>query len=188
MAQRQGPSMDRLDHGSGNEPDDGQGPIRVMDAPSIGAELRDARLKLGQELADVSAVLRIRRVFLEAIEEDQFDQLPGAPYAVGFIRAYAGHVGLDPDEVVRCFKEQASGLERLSDLAFPEVITESRIPRGAILLISVVLVVAAYGGWYYLSAKDISISDLIPAVPEKLANLISVEEPDAPAPDAAPTA
>ena len=180
--------MDRLDHGSGNEPDDGQGPIRVMDAPSIGAELRDARLKLGQELADVSAVLRIRRVFLEAIEEDQFDQLPGAPYAVGFIRAYAGHVGLDPDEVVRCFKEQASGLERLSDLAFPEVITESRIPRGAILLISVVLVVAAYGGWYYLSAKDISISDLIPAVPEKLANLISVEEPDAPAPDAAPTA
>ena len=188
MAQRQGPSMDRLDHGPGHEPDDGQDPIRGRDASSIGAELRDARLKLGQELADVSAVLRIRRVFLEAIEEDQFDQLPGAPYAIGFIRAYAGHLGLDADEVVRCFKEQASGLERQTDLVFPEVITESRIPRGAILLISMVLVVAAYGGWYYLSANDIAISDIIPAVPEKLASLISGEGPDAPPPDAAPTA
>ncbi|MCZ6482445.1 MAG: DUF4115 domain-containing protein [Alphaproteobacteria bacterium] len=180
--------MDRLDHGPGHEPDDGQDPIRGRDASSIGAELRDARLKLGQKLADVSAVLRIRRVFLEAIEEDQFDQLPGAPYAIGFIRAYAGHLGLDADEVVRCFKEQASGLERQTDLVFPEVITESRIPRGAILLISMVLVVAAYGGWYYLSTNDIAISDIIPAVPEKLASLISGEGPDAPPPDAAPTA
>ena len=186
MAQRQRPSMDRSDHG--HEPDDGQDPIRGRDSPSIGSELRDARLKLGQELADVASVLRIRRVFLEAIEEDHFDQLPGAPYAVGFVRAYAGHLGLDADEVVRCFKEQASGLERPADLAFPEVITESRIPRGAILLISVVLVVVAYGGWYYLSAKNITISDIIPAVPEKLASLISGKEPDAPAPDAAPTA
>ncbi|MEE8547925.1 MAG: RodZ domain-containing protein [Alphaproteobacteria bacterium] len=188
MAQRQGPSMDRLDHGPGHEPDDGQDPIRGRDAPSIGAELRDARLKLGQELADVASVLRIRRVFLEAIEEDHFDQLPGAPYATGFIRAYAGHLGLDADEVVRCFKEQASGLERQTDLAFPEVITESRIPRGAILLISVVLVVTAYGGWYYLSTKNISISEIIPAVPEKLASLVLGEGPGAPAPDAAPTA
>jgi len=180
--------MDRLDQGPGHEPDDGQDPIRGRDASSIGAELRDARLKLGQELADVAEVLRIRRVFLEAIEEDHFDQLPGAPYATGFVRAYAGHLGLDADEVVRCFKEQASGLERQTDLVFPEVITESRIPRGAILLISMVLVVAAYGGWYYLSANDIAISDIIPAVPEKLASLISGEGPDAPAPDAAPTA
>ena len=188
MAQRQGPSMDRLDHGPGHEPDDGQDPIRGRDAPSIGAELRDARLKLGQELADVASVLRIRRVFLEAIEEDHFDQLPGAPYATGFVRAYAGHLGLDADEVVRCFKEQASGLERQTDLAFPEVITESRIPRGAILLISVVLVVTAYGGWYYLSTNNISISEIIPAVPEKLASLVLGEGPGAPAPDAAPTA
>ena len=188
MAQRQEPSMDRLDHGPGHEPDDGQDPIRGRDAPSIGAELRDARLKLGQELADVASVLRIRRVFLEAIEEDHFDQLPGAPYATGFVRAYAGHLGLDADEVVRCFKEQASGLERQTDLAFPEVITESRIPRGAILLISVVLVVTAYGGWYYLSTNNISISEIIPAVPEKLASLVLGEGPGAPAPDAAPTA
>ncbi|MCH8138242.1 MAG: DUF4115 domain-containing protein [Proteobacteria bacterium] len=180
--------MDRLDHGPGHEPDDGQDPIRGRDAPSIGAELRDARLKLGQELADVASVLRIRRVFLEAIEEDHFDQLPGAPYAIGFVRAYAGHLGLDADEVVRCFKEQASGLERQTDLAFPEVITESRIPRGAILLISVVLVVTAYGGWYYLSTNNISISEIIPAVPEKLASLVLGEGPGAPAPDAAPTA
>ena len=188
MAQRQGPSMDRLDHGPGHEPDDGQDPIRGRDAPSIGAELRDARLKLGQELADVASVLRIRRVFLEAIEEDHFDLLPGAPYAIGFIRAYAGHLGLDSDEVVRCFKEQASGMERQTDLVFPEVITESRIPRGAILLISVVLVVTAYGGWYYLSTNNISISEIIPAVPEKLASLVLGEGPGAPAPDAAPTA
>ncbi len=188
MAQRQGTSMDRLDYGPGHEPDDGQDPFRDRGASSIGAELRDARLKLGQELADVAAVLRIRRVFIEAIEEDHFDQLPGAPYAVGFIRAYAGHLGLDADEVVRCFKEETSGLERQTDLVFPEVITESRIPRGAILLISMVLVVAAYGGWYYLSANDIAISDIIPAVPEKLASLISGEGPDAPAPDADPTA
>ncbi len=66
----------------------------------VGAFLRASRLRRGEELADVAAQLRIRLVYLEAIEDGRFDALPGNTYAVGFIRTYAEYLGLDGQLVV----------------------------------------------------------------------------------------
>ncbi|MBC8159418.1 MAG: helix-turn-helix domain-containing protein, partial [Alphaproteobacteria bacterium] len=54
--------------------------------PGVGALLRASRLRYGEELQDVSAVLRIRYPYLEAIEDGRYDDLPGPSYAVGFVR------------------------------------------------------------------------------------------------------
>jgi cytoskeletal protein RodZ len=61
----------------------------------IGSSLRQAREKRGLELDAVQRALRIRRRYLEAIENDRFDQLPGEVYARGFLREYADFLGLD---------------------------------------------------------------------------------------------
>ncbi|MFQ5764972.1 MAG: helix-turn-helix domain-containing protein, partial [Rhodospirillales bacterium] len=76
------------------------------DGHSVGALLKVSRLRVGMDLEEVADVLRIRYVYLEAIEDGRFDDLPGTPYATGFIRAYAEHLGLDSDEVVRRFKNR----------------------------------------------------------------------------------
>ena len=64
----------------------------------VGALLRASRLRVGENLQDVAAMLCIRYPYLEAIESARYNELPGLTYAVGFIRAYAEHLGLDSEE------------------------------------------------------------------------------------------
>jgi cytoskeleton protein RodZ len=61
----------------------------------IGATLRKARARREVELSEVEAATRINARFLRAIEEEDWDALPGDVYARGFVRAYADHLGLD---------------------------------------------------------------------------------------------
>jgi cytoskeleton protein RodZ len=66
----------------------------------IGTTLRDARERLGLELADCERATRIRTGQLRALEEGRFDKLPEPPYTRGFIRAYAKVLGLDAERLV----------------------------------------------------------------------------------------
>jgi len=62
---------------------------------SVGRTLREARAQRGVTLAEVEARIRIRARFLRAIEEEDWSVLPGEAYTRGFIRTYAGYLGLD---------------------------------------------------------------------------------------------
>lgn len=73
---------------------------------SIGQRLREERLRKGIKLSEISEFTRIRTGFLEAIEADQFDQLPGNFYARSFIRQYARYIGLDDPELEAEIKRQ----------------------------------------------------------------------------------
>ncbi len=132
---------------------------------NIGDDLRAARLARGEDLQDIAAQLRIRFVYLEAIENGAFDSLPGPTYAIGFVRAYARYLHLDSEDMIARFKEEASGIDAPAELTFPEPVSESRVPRGGLVVIALLLAVAAYGGWYYLSTRDMSVADLVPPVP-----------------------
>jgi cytoskeletal protein RodZ len=66
----------------------------------FGDKFRKAREKKDISLDDVSNVTKISARMLRAIEEEHFDQLPGGVFNKGFIRAYAKHLGLDPEEAV----------------------------------------------------------------------------------------
>ena len=61
----------------------------------IGASLREARLRRGLSAGDVERELRIRERYLRALEEEQWELLPGEAYAKGFLRTYAEFLGLD---------------------------------------------------------------------------------------------
>ena len=61
----------------------------------IGNSLRDARLRQGLELDQLEAETKIRAKYLRALEEEQFEQLPGDTYVKGFLRTYADRLGLD---------------------------------------------------------------------------------------------
>lgn len=138
----------------------------------IGALLRASRLRCGEELDDVAAILRIRRPYLEAIEEGRFADLPGATYAVGFIRAYAEHLGLDSTEVVRRFKSsEAQPTRGKPELVFPVPVAETGVPGGAIVFVGVLVAVVAYGAWYLSSTKDGFFAELVSPLPERLASL-----------------
>jgi cytoskeleton protein RodZ len=73
---------------------------------NIGARLQASRERLGYSLADVAAALRIQPRYLVAIEHDDCSILPPRPYGRGFVRAYAAHLGENPEQTVRDFFAQ----------------------------------------------------------------------------------
>ena len=152
---------------------------------AVGAMLRATRQRYGWDLEDVERALRIRIVHLQAIEDGRFEDLPGPAYAVGFVRAYADHLGLEREEVVSHFRDEISDLPRRTRLNFPTPIPESRVPSGAILLISLAVAAVAYGGWYYLTMKNRSGLELVAEVPQKLADMFKPQYENPPATEAA---
>jgi cytoskeleton protein RodZ len=66
----------------------------------FGDKFRKEREKKGIPLEEVSNATKISSRMLRAIEDEEFDQLPGGVFNRGFIRAYAKHLGLDDDEAV----------------------------------------------------------------------------------------
>lgn len=67
---------------------------------SIGARLAEARRRRGKSIKDVEATLRIRSQYLEALEKNDFEQIPGEAYVKAFLRSYASYLELDPQELI----------------------------------------------------------------------------------------
>jgi len=141
---------------------------RVRRPTTVGGLLREAREARGLDVERVGATLRIRPAYLQAIEEDRYDRLPGAAYALGFVRAYAEFVGLDGADVARRYKQEATGLEARPDLSFPVALPERSRPGGAIFLVALILAACGYGLWYYVSTGERSRPERVAAVPAQL--------------------
>ncbi|HET7507668.1 MAG TPA: helix-turn-helix domain-containing protein [Solirubrobacterales bacterium] len=65
----------------------------------VGQKLREARGRKKLSLQQVEEATKIRGRYLGAIENDEWDQLPGDTYARAFIRTYGRYVGLDGDRL-----------------------------------------------------------------------------------------
>jgi cytoskeleton protein RodZ len=66
----------------------------------FGEKFRKERAKKNFSLDDVAGVTKIGTRMLQAIEEENFDRLPGGVFNKGFIRTYAKHLGMNDDKAV----------------------------------------------------------------------------------------
>ncbi len=85
----------------------------------IGEKLRDARELKKLTIKDVMKETNISAKYLEALEDEEFDKIPGEPYLLGFLRSYAEFLKLNGDEIVQSYKgykigESATPLEELT--------------------------------------------------------------------------
>ena len=147
---------------------------------SVGKILRKTREERGEDLRYVAQILRIRYPYLKAIEDGHPDELPGPTYAVGFVRTYADHLGLDNEKLVQQFKEEAADLQSRADLHFPAPLPEGKIPSGVVLVSAVVLAAVVYGGWIYLSSREQQVAENVPQLPSRISEIVTGKS-DAPA-------
>jgi cytoskeleton protein RodZ len=119
---------------------------------AVGAWLKAARELQGETLNDISRVTRIGKVYLEAIENGLISKLPSPAYTRGFIRLYAAHLGLSPDEALKILDRRTPSAEisvggNDSDAKRkPEIIESPKSPRRnrvLILLLALLSCVAA---------------------------------------------
>lgn len=80
---------------------------------SISQILKEERTKKGLTLGDVEKQTRIRREFLEAIEDGDFGKLPSESYAMGFVKTYAKLLELPEARTAALFRREYYANEKL---------------------------------------------------------------------------
>ncbi|APG72978.1 transcriptional regulator [Lactobacillus delbrueckii subsp. jakobsenii ZN7a-9 = DSM 26046] len=84
----------------------------------IGEQLRKAREAKGLSISDIEKATKIQSRYLEAIENNDFDKLPGDFYVRAFIRQYAQIVGLDGKELLSQYQGEVAN-EVTSEVSQP---------------------------------------------------------------------
>lgn len=114
-------------------------------APGVGETLRQARLAQGVGLAEIEQATKIRARFLRAIEDEQWDVLPGRAYVRAFVRTYAEFVGVDADPLV---EQLGRALEpnRQDELPPEPVVQHGTVAGGLLGRLSPRLLAAIGGG------------------------------------------
>jgi cytoskeleton protein RodZ len=89
----------------------------------IGTTLREARMRARIDISEVEARTKIRAKYLRAIENEEWDLLPGPVYVKSFLRTYGDFLGLDSRLLVDDYKRR---FERPSDQEMRSIATRTR--------------------------------------------------------------
>jgi cytoskeletal protein RodZ len=120
--------------------------------PDIGTTLREARMRARIDISEIEAETKIRAKYLRALENEEWDLLPGPTYVKSFLRTYADALGLDGKLLIEEYKlrhERLSDVE-LQPIAPPGQRERRRRPRAAIprgWLVALVVLVLLAGLW-----------------------------------------
>lgn len=125
----------------------------------IGETLRDARMRARIDISEIEAQTKIRAKYLRAIENEEWDLLPGPTYVKSFLRTYAEALGLDARMLVEEYKLRH---ERLSDdqlrpIGPPGATRPSRAPSSGpprLLIVGVIVALLLGALWIVGSMGD----------------------------------
>lgn len=140
-----------------------QGPS-LDGALNIGAALRAERQRQGLSLQDVADATRVRRNYLESLEAMRLDELPSRPFTIGYVRAYAQVLSLDPEAAIARFKEDFP--DKIEPLRPPVGVRKGKDGRLQLLAGGLVVVIAAIVAWNVARHAMADDAPPPPAVPE----------------------
>ena len=162
---------------------------------SLGARLKEERVRRGVTLDEISRSTKIGTRLLRALEDEHFDQLPGGIFNKGFIRAYARFLGIDEEQAIADYlaatgsSQLAKKAEDAEEFRMMELRAEAQsnaapgLPWGAF---AIVLLVAALGFavWGFHSREQSE--NPVVRTPPVAASQTSPEPPQNPSPREVP--
>ena len=119
-----------------------------------GAGLRAAREAAKVEIATLSFELRIPKNYLEALETEDYDQLPGTTYGFGYIRSFCKFLDIDPQPYLDCYKMKTA--MQVQDYVVPNQALEPRMSGPMVAMIVVLVLFSGYIGWQVLERSQFS--------------------------------
>jgi transcriptional regulator with XRE-family HTH domain len=111
-----------------------------------GRKLSEARRQRGWSLEEVAERIRVRREFLEALEEMNVKLLPGKAYALAFLRSYARELGIDERAIVDQFQDECALTREDATKQIRNPASKPRKQRPWMLAAGLVVVAAALVG------------------------------------------
>jgi transcriptional regulator with XRE-family HTH domain len=160
---------------------------------ALGSILRQQREGKKLNIEEIAEELKIRPQYLEALENEQFELLPGKLYQRAFLKTYAQFLGLDQSHILKMFDqhEKSKGVLRKElegkklwqesikeELDLPPPPQSKKIRLGYWLVILAILVIVIFG-FIYLARPETgkgqkNVSELFPA-PKESPNLASLD-------------
>jgi cytoskeleton protein RodZ len=144
----------------------------------VGALLRQTRLGRGEELEDVAEYLRIRPTYLYGLEQGDLSIIPGRTYALGFLRSYAQYLGFDGDDLIAQIRSSVADLAGGAHLHGRTPLSESRLPKIPIVVVSLAALAGVYAGWAYVDHRSQTETELVGEVPDDLREQVRTTTPD----------
>ena len=133
----------------------------------IGQRLREERLRRGEEICPIADTLCISGRYLEAIEREDWAQLPGGFFKRSFVRQYAQALGLDPNEFQRALDVlrepeesplpqlvEAAGQRRISVPPMPTPLSRKRWQTRTFLSLAGLVTVIFACAWLYVAWEE----------------------------------
>lgn len=93
-------------------------------------QLKKARMEAGYSLEEIANTLNIRKQYLIALEEGNFDILPGQVYIDGYLRLYAKYLGVNLFEQVKDHEEP---------MVIPNNLTNEKTYKKTLIIISIIM-------------------------------------------------
>jgi len=115
------------------------------DFETVGLFLRALRERRGLSLVDLADTTRIRRTYLQGIEEGDRSALPSRPFAIGYVRAYAQALGVDGDAAAARFKREVPEVEE--PFRDPVGVAHEKRPRSTLIIAVIALLVSGVVLW-----------------------------------------
>jgi len=160
---------------------------------TIGAALRQARENAGLTLAEIAERTKVRPGILAEIEADDHDRLPALTYSLGFVKAYARTVGMDPVAAADRYRLESQKGDPVPTMVDLQPLEAKRLPSGKLVAASLavlLLLVAAFWAWGagWLAPAPPSEPEAADTAPQTMPAEPEAEEAPAAAPAGAPSA
>ncbi len=143
---------------------------------SIGEALRQAREAAGLTLAEVAERTKVRPGILAEIEADDHDRLPALTYSLGFVKAYARTVGMDPTVAAERYRQESQKGDPVPTMVDLQPLEAKRLPsRGLVAGTIAVLALLVAGFWAWGAGwltgappaePQVAAAETVPAEPE----------------------
>ena len=136
--------------------------IKFKEMNSVGQELKKERELRGVSLKEIADTTKINIRYLRALEEDNFDMIPGNFFIKSIIKAYAGYIGLDEDVVLDHFHHTIQTKKEEIEEQPREKIPPTEVPRKFKLFLRIagysIIFITAFIIIYFLVKEKNSVS------------------------------
>jgi cytoskeletal protein RodZ len=112
----------------------------------LGSKLKQAREARGMPLSEVEWATKVKAEYLQALEEENYDAIPGAVYTRGFLRTYARYLGIDAEPLIAEYNASEGAAEIVSTR--PGVMVEPRglmVTPAMVIGVALILLLAIFG-------------------------------------------
>ncbi|MCG8015731.1 MAG: DUF4115 domain-containing protein [Candidatus Thiodiazotropha sp. 'RUGA'] len=151
--------------------------------PGPGSLLKRARERQQMSAASVAAQLHLQSNIIDALERDDYDNLPGPVFVQGYLRNYARLVGLQEDAVVAAYQRLFPELEEQTVLSDPERAESKTIHSGhglmRLVTWGIVIALAALLFFWWQTRAELEPPEPFPITEESQPQALPMAEPPA---------